>query len=351
MNILVTGGLGVVGRPLVDRLVNQNHCVRIFDRNLENPTAGFGSIAGVEILTGDITDFEVMRDAVRDMQAVIHLAAIPNPAGASGPEIFRINCSGTFNVYEAAAQEGILRVVSASSINALGFNFGIKPFPIQYLPVDEDHPTFTTDPYSFSKCITEEIGAYFWRREGISGVQLRLPGVVSLTEEFFQMVQHFDPLLKVATASWLAMPLATSQEHARRHIAAIDEKRSLRLEEKPHSYEMSENDWQPDMDDPLSIIAFGITDFWTVITTENSALALELGVTADYEGSHPLYVADPVNMLGISAEILASTFYPDAILKRPLTGNEPLVSFDRARQLIGYQPETSLDEWIRERNK
>ncbi len=66
-------------------------------------------------------------------------------------------------------------MVSASSINALGFNYGIKSFPIRYLPVDEDHPTFTTDPYSFSKQILEEIGAYYGRREGISRCSCACP--------------------------------------------------------------------------------------------------------------------------------------------------------------------------------
>ena len=48
-------------------------------------------------------------------------------------------------------------------------------FDIEYFPIDEAHPDFTTDAYSFSKRILEETAAYFWRREAISGVQLRFP--------------------------------------------------------------------------------------------------------------------------------------------------------------------------------
>jgi hypothetical protein len=340
MNILVTGGLGVVGRPLVQRLIRHNHHVRVIDRAVENAPAG------AETIVGDITEFTAAREAVRDMQAVIHLAAIPHPAGASGEEIFRINCSGTFNIYEAAAQEGIRRVVSASSINALGFNYGIKSFPIQYLPIDEEHPTFTTDPYSFSKDITEEIGAYYWRREGISGVQLRLPGVIPMTEEFRRMVQQYAPMIRMASAKMLEMTEADRRSRALQIVAEIDEERILRLQEKPHSFEMSEDDWQPNLDDPLSLVAFGVTDFWAVITADNSAQAFELGVSAAYEGSHPLFVADAANMVGLQAELLASSFYPGAARKRPLIGTEPLVSFDKARQIIGYQPESSMDEWL-----
>ena len=190
-------------------------------------------------------------------------------------------------------------MVSASSINALGFNFGVKSFPIQYLPVDEEHPTFTTDAYSFSKCITEEIGAYYWRREGISGVQLRLPGVMQMTEEFRQMVEQFVPLTRIASAKVREMTEAARQARARQLVAEIDERRALRFHESPHSFEMPEGSWPPDMNDPLLLISFGVTDFWTVITAENSALAFELGVTADYEGHHPLFVADAVEHDGI----------------------------------------------------
>ena len=54
---------------------------------------------------------------------------------------------------------------------------------VEYFPIDEQHPTFTTDSYSFSKQVMEEIGAYFWRREGISSVLLRLPGVYEIRAE------------------------------------------------------------------------------------------------------------------------------------------------------------------------
>ncbi len=335
MNILVTGGLGVVGRPLVERLLNHNHRLRVLD------TASADVPAGVEFAAADVTDFAAVREAVRDIHAVIHLAAIPNPAGAAGEEIFRINCAGTYNIYEAAAQEGIRRVVVASSINALGLNYGLKGFPIRYLPVDEEHPTFTSDPYSFSKRIAEEIGAYYWRREGISGVQLRLPGVIPMTGEFRRMVEQFAPIMRMASERVRVMSVEARLERAQQLLAELDELRSTRFHEKPRSFEMPEGDWQPNLDDPLQLVFFGVTDFWAVISAENSALAFELGVTASYEGSHELFVADAANMNGLEAEILADTFYPEAERRRPLKGAEPLVSYEKARQLIGYQPEAS----------
>ena len=88
-----------------------------------------------------------------------------------------MNGTGTYNVYQAAAEESIKRIVSASLINALGFNFGVQPFAHSYFPLDEQHPVQTTDVYSLSKQFLEETAMYFWRRDGSSSVCLRLPAV------------------------------------------------------------------------------------------------------------------------------------------------------------------------------
>jgi nucleoside-diphosphate-sugar epimerase len=341
MNILVTGGLGMVGRPLVQRLLRRGHTLKVIDR-IPEAEADRAALSEASYAYCDINNYPALREQMRGMQAIVHLAAFPHPAAAPGNEIFRINCAGSFNVYEAAAQEGIRRVVSASSINALGFNYGIKSFPIRYLPVDEEHPSFTTDPYSFSKQVLEEIGAYYWRREGISGVQLRLPAVLHVTEEFKAMIKQFAPITQQAYEKVLAMPAADQQQRARRFITEMDARRAERFHEKPRKWEMPEGEWKPDFNDPLPMISFGYTDFWAVIREEDSAQALEKGVTAEYTGSHPLFVADSVNMLNLEAETLARIFYPEVTRKRPLVGCEPLVSFDKARQLIGYEPESAI---------
>jgi nucleoside-diphosphate-sugar epimerase len=340
MHILVTGGLGMVGRPLVQRLLRQGFTVKVIDR-IPEAEADRTALGDASYACCDINDFAALREQVRGMQAIVHLAAIPHPAGGPGHEIFRINCAGSFNVYEAAAQEGIRRVVSASSINALGFNYGIKSFPIHYLPVDEQHPVFTTDPYSFSKQVLEEIAAYYWRREGISGVQLRLPAVLHITEEFRAMVNQFAPITRQAFERVQALSASDQVQRARQLIAEVDAGRARRDKEKPWDGEMPDGEWKPDFNDPLPLISFGYTDFWAVIHEEDAAQALVKGLTANYAGSHPLFVAGAVNMLNLEAETLGRIFYPDAARKRPLVGSEPLVSFDQAWQLLGYEPEFS----------
>jgi NAD(P)-dependent dehydrogenase (short-subunit alcohol dehydrogenase family) len=339
VNILVTGGLGVVGRPLVLRLLSHGHVVRVLDRKLEDV------IDGAECVAGDITDFAQVREHMRGMQAVIHLAALTYPAAGPGQEIFRINCAGSYNIYEAAAQEGIRRVVSASSINALGFNFGVKSFPIQYLPIDEDHPTYTSDAYSFSKQTLEEIAAYYWRRDGISGVQFRLPGVYpwqwSFGEQFRQMIQQS----RQTVGEFAQMPEAEQRARASRIIAGREHERANRLMEKP--WDERRNDPTSDeWPDALGMVLSQFADFWTNIRDLDSAQAFEKGLTASYEGSHPLYVCESQNTLGIPSALLARLFFPHAVIKQPLAGTESLVSYEKARQLIGFEPEYHLGDWL-----
>ncbi len=163
MRILVTGGLGGIGRVTVARLLRHGHDVLALDRipEAEVEQEVWEEIEGAAYRQVDMRDFEALGSHFEGMDAVVHLAALPHPSMGSEVEVIDINCRGAFNVYRAAADAGIKRVVSASSINALGYNFGIT-FPVgqlQYFPIDEAHPEFTTDPYSFSKQMIEQIGA------------------------------------------------------------------------------------------------------------------------------------------------------------------------------------------------
>ncbi len=338
MNILVTGGLGTVGQPLVQRLLLHGHTVRVMDR-----ISGEG-VDGAECVAGDVTDFAAVREAVRGMEAAVHLAALTHPAAGPGHEIFRLNCAGTFNVYEAAAQEGIRRVACASSINALGFPFGVRSFPIQYFPVDEAHPTLTTDPYSFSKQVNEETAAYYWRRDGISGVQLRLPMVYPSLGRWGEMMRQFIDRTRRATQEFLHMPEAERRAKVQYTVEEIDKRRALRLSEKP--WDERGEGFDPARLDPVMLVAFGYTDFWSCISGEDSAQAFEQGVTSAYEGSHPLYVCEDQNTLGLPSELLARLFFPNAVLKHPLADAESLLSFEQAHRLLGYTPEHHIGDWL-----
>jgi len=334
MNVLVTGGLGVVGRPVVARLLQHGHAVRVLDRLPEC------DISGVEYTPGNVTDMQALRLAVHGQQAVIHLAAIPTPDQGNGPQIFHTNCSGTFNVYAAASEEGIRRVVCASSINFLGYYYGSKEFSFEYFPVDEDHPNFTTDAYSFSKQITEQIAAYYWRRDGITSLCLRLPAVLPPESERFKMYRQYFSRTRQAITEMGKMSAPARQQRYQQLFDLWQSVRSRRLLER------SFQDWPNLGVDPQNVdmrLVMSRANLWAAIHADDSAQAFEKSILADVEGCYPLFVNNDQNWLGVDSELLAQWFFPEVQRrKQPLTGAQSLVSAERARQIIGFSPEHPL---------
>ena len=98
--------------------------------------------------------------------------------------------------------------------------------------------------------------------------------------------------------------------------------------------------WRAQQDDPDVLLIAGRSNFWTNIHAEDAAQALEQGLLANYEGSHPLFVNDSHNSTGVSSETLAQVFFPEVTQRtHPLVGTEALVSIQKARDLIGFEPE------------
>ncbi len=340
MNILLTGGTGNVGRAAVARLVQNGHDLRVIGRRPIEELDGKW-LEGAEYVQCDVNDYAALREQVRGREGIVHLAAIAFPGGGPSQEVFRVNCAGTYNVYQAAAEEGIKRISCASSINALGFNYGLVPFPIQYFPIDEQHPTWTTDSYSFSKQVTEAIGDYFWRREGISSINLRLPGVYEVREDQPNRWAEFSGFFRQALEELLAQPEAERRARIERAVAKYDATRPDRAGFFP-DVDMRER-WRALRDDrDLGLLfgGFGRSNFWASIDARDSAQALEKGLTAEYKGSHPIFVNDSENGAGIDSERLVQLFFPEVQGRtHPLQGRETLVSIDKARALIGYEPE------------
>jgi len=340
MNILLTGGSGHIGSFATAYLLSQGHSVRIVDRVAPddiNPEAA-ERIQGADYVWVDITDFAALRPHFDGIEGVVHLAAIPDPISGKDAEIFHINCGGSFNVYQAAAEAGIKRVVSASSINALGNGYGIKPVPIQYFPIDEAHPGYTTDVYSFSKQVLEEIAAYFWRREGISGACLRFPWVYNMAwfERWRGDSGDFQARRRATFDALMALPETERREQAASMMAQL---RTLR--ERHERGEVSEETMHEEFQKiPVAMLAFGRNDFWAMLDVRDAALAIEKALLAEYEGSHPLWIVSDHNSVGLPTMDLASLMYPDVTMWRhPVPDTKSLVSIDKARELIGFKPE------------
>jgi NAD(P)-dependent dehydrogenase (short-subunit alcohol dehydrogenase family) len=338
MKILVTGGTGGVGTAVAARLVQNGHEVRVADiKPPENP------LTGVDYRVCDITVFDQVCEAVRGMEGIAHLAAYPSPSMASGQEIYRVNCWGTFNIFEAAAKEGIRRIAQASSINAFGNGYGVQDVPLKYFPIDEDHPTLTSDPYSYSKETVESIAAYYWRREGISSASLRMPFVVVFDERFAFMSKGVA-MFRQALDDLLQSPEGKQREWIEKVRGGTAKMRLERMGEKP---------WTPDSHfefDPVMMASFGYTDFWAILAAEDAAQAFEKSLLADFTGSHPLFLSQRENSTGVESENLLRVFYPEIIeRKRALPGAASILSYDRARQLIGFEPQVLIRERMENR--
>ena len=340
--VLVTGGIGLVGSAVVARLLDSGYSVSIIDRLSaeELPEAASALLARAEYAACDINDIDALRPQMVGCQQVVHMAALASPVVGRPEEVFHVNADGTFKVFQAAAEAGIRRVVQASSINALGLYYGVRTTDPLYFPVDEQHPHLGSDAYSFSKWVVEEIGEYFWRREGISSVALRFPGVIPLRwrSQWGQVLGKNDVVERL-----LALPEAERRAWVSEVLAELDSIRRQRLME---SREFQQRLFGPNADFPNDKrwLLGSRNNMFTLIDARDAAQAVEKGLRADYQGAHALFVNDKHNTSGYDSQVLLDLFFPNVTArKRPLVGRESLVSIEKARQLIGFEPEFGWD--------
>ena len=159
MRILVTGSKGLIGRAVTERLAANGDGVIGFDR-----TDG-----------DDILDLPALTRAATGADAIVHLAALLGRPDDAPADIMTVNVTGTWNVLEAARIAGARRVVTFSSVNAIGI-FSGNGTP-DYLPIDDTHPTRPTTAYGISKRLGEELCRCFTLATGITTICLRPPWV------------------------------------------------------------------------------------------------------------------------------------------------------------------------------
>jgi nucleoside-diphosphate-sugar epimerase len=178
MRIAVTGGMGKLGKAVVDDLLQTGHEVLVLDR-VREVNSGH-----VRYLAGDIEDLGQVVGALAGCEAVIHLAGIPTHSVVANEVTFRVNTIGTFNVHEAASVLGIRRVVTMGSEAVLGWAPGSYQRLLlpEYLPIDENHPCRAQDCYGLSKMVCESIAKSYALKGGMDTVVLRAPWIVSAEE-------------------------------------------------------------------------------------------------------------------------------------------------------------------------
>jgi UDP-glucose 4-epimerase len=169
MRILVTGGCGLVGRYVVDKLAQSN--------NVDTLDVKPSMRKDCTHFAVDILDLRTLQTIVRDYDAVVHLAGIPHPLNNPAEEVFRINTLGTFNILESCTAAKIKRLVFMSSESTLGFAFSSTRIAPLYLPIDEDHPLRPQDPYGMSKLAGELLCRGYSARSATETVCLRAPWI------------------------------------------------------------------------------------------------------------------------------------------------------------------------------
>jgi len=233
-------------------------------------------------VVADLTDPGQALELIAGAEAVVHLAAIPAPGLRSEAETFRINTLSTFNVFAAAVAAEVDRVVWASSETVLGLPFGTPPL---FAPIDETIEPRPESSYALSKLIGEDMAAQFSRRTGIPFLGLRFSNIM-----------------------------------------------------EPADYQAFPGYW-----DDTSLRRWNL---WGYVDVRDVAQSIRLGLKKDIAGAEVCIVAaaDTV-MTRPSAELMAEVF-PDVPLRRPVEGRETLLAIDRARQLLGYEPEHGWQDHV-----
>jgi nucleoside-diphosphate-sugar epimerase len=273
MKIAVTGGIGSVGKAVVDMALAQGHGVVCIDRAIPSNDARKSDLAYIQ---ADITDYTAIESAVRGCDALVHLAAIPAPGRLPDHEVHNNNVVGSYNALRAAIEVGIHHVCQASSVNAIGLAYSRWPH-FDYFPLDEEHPTYNEDPYSLSKWICEEQGKSFARR-------------------------------------YEEMTISSMRFHW------VIPERAIAVRAKGYSQTEA-----------------AAKNLWAYTLHDSAARACLLSLSADFKGHEVFYIAAPDTVSEISSLELKQKYFPDVPLRGDLSGHKGFFDCSKAERLLGWK--------------
>lgn len=159
--ILVTGAGGFIGSHLTELLVKQGFDVKVFVRYNSRNNWGWLEDSEVkdevEVITGDIRDYDSVYNALKDCRVVFHLAALIGiPYSYVSPLAYiKTNIEGTYNILQASKELGLEQILITSTSETYG--------TAQYVPIDENHPMVGQSPYSASKIAADQIAISYYR--------------------------------------------------------------------------------------------------------------------------------------------------------------------------------------------
>lgn len=282
--VAVTGAAGKLGRAVVADLLTHGHDVLCLDR-VPPP----GDLVGPEAFVAvDLTDHAQVLEALTGTvdergpapQAVVHLAAVPAPGLRSNSATFTNNATTSWNVFTAARTAGIRRIVWASSETLLGLPFTAAQ-PPPYAPVDEDYRVRPQSTYSLVKALEEEMAHHLCRWDPqLTMIGLRFSNVMEPQD--YAQFPGFD-----------ADPAARS--------------------------------W----------------NLWGYIDSRDGAQAVRRALQHQTTGVDVFIVANADTVMSRSSTELMAEVFPDVQVRGELGQHETLLSIDKARRVLGYEPEHS----------
>jgi nucleoside-diphosphate-sugar epimerase len=266
--ICVTGASGRAGRFAVAELLSHDYEVVATDRVLPRHDLG------TQFVVADLTDHGQALELMAGTDGVIHLANTPSATPAI---TFNANTAMNFNVFMAAAQAGLERVVWASSETTLGLPFDEPP---HYAPVDEDHYPLPTSTYALSKVTGETMATHIAGWSGIPFAALRFSNILG-PDDYQRFPSYWaDPLLR----KW---------------------------------------------------------NLWGYIDERDVATACRLGLEAAVEGSTSYIIAAADTVMNRPSADLLNEVFPGVPLKHDVGEFGSLLATDRAKEALGFTPQHS----------
>jgi nucleoside-diphosphate-sugar epimerase len=275
--VVVTGGAGRLGRCVIGDLLQRDYEVTAVDilpaEGLECP---FEQL--------DVSASDDVGSLLEGQDAVLHLGAVNGPQMASGPTTFRNNVMSTYNIVHAAAEQGLSKVVFASSLFTVGWAEDPSCYWPQYVPMDEEHPLTPYEEYGLSKVIGEEICAACSRATGMPTVSLRITNVIQPDKQ--------------AEIPWPA----------------------------------------PTVSEPVRFT------LWPYVTLQDAADACRLALEAETTGHEAFFIAARDIRFNAPTRELLQTFAPQVEIRGELVGTASVLSIEKARRVLGYEPKENWPE-------
>lgn len=274
MKIAITGARGTVGQEVVKLCAKEGHHTVQINRT----DSEYDGTPNSEMRTADAANnYEQTLEAFKGCDAIIHLAAIPNPVDKADSDVHANNVNSAFNGFRAAGELGIKKICYASSVNAIGLAYANQPLKFEYFPIDEEAPANPTGSYALAKMEAElQAKAFVNWFPGTKIACLRIHEVAGRNEVKKEHDEDFD--------------------------------------------------------------GAGVKQLWGWVHPQATARACLLAVTkADqFEGCEVFNVHAPTTAQETSSEELAKKYYPDAKIKADLSGNKAFWTTGKAKKILGW---------------